>query len=77
MKGAPTRFQHPRDAQPPRNGAFAKASRKADFARGFGGGTALNKHDCGHTIIACQAYQEFTMKLVIRDSEFSGTGPKK
>ena len=27
----------------PGNGAFAKTSRKADFARGFGGGTALNK----------------------------------
>jgi hypothetical protein len=43
MKGAPAHSQHPKDAQPPRNGAFAKASRKADFARGFGGGTALNK----------------------------------
>ncbi|MFT9056429.1 MAG: hypothetical protein ABF449_07365 [Ethanoligenens sp.] len=30
-------FSIRKDAQPPRDGAFAKASRKADFAQGFGG----------------------------------------
>lgn len=41
------------DAQPSRNGAFATMVTQSHFAQGIGGGKALNKHDCGHTIIAC------------------------
>lgn len=42
-KRASAPFSIRTDAQPSRNGAFAKTGRKADFAQGFWGGKPLNK----------------------------------